>query len=367
MSRILTIQRMARELGRLRTGYSDGGRPKRLDTWLISSHSRDYVEAAADIWGGSPETWTPQGGGGDQYRVITHTASIDAILPPGDPLSQSYEMWSRAGCARRCDGITEQLSDSPCLCRSQFGDSFYEQRTGTVCSMTTRLNVIIPAMPDMGVWRAETHSFYAANELAGTVDTVRGLIGPTAMVPVRLRIEQRSKAGGKKFPVVVCELRGITAGQVLEGAGALPSVGSPPAVAAASPRHELTAAGAPAPAAPSAPVPDYVSAARAAFSLEAVREVWAKAKDNGHLTDELGLQLSLIAEQWKKNEAPAATATPSDRDPDDIWADIVRKTPDGWTMDDLEQHFASRNEGTHPGSATTAELEAYLVELKGMA
>lgn len=154
MSRIITLQRQARELGRLRTGYTDGKRPKRSETWVISSHSQDYIEAAASECGGNPEKWQPQGNGAAQWRVITTSSAIDAILPPGDPLSQAYEMWNKGGCARRCDGITESLTDSPCVCRSDFGEDFHEQPTGTVCNMTTRLNVMLPAMPDFGVWRA---------------------------------------------------------------------------------------------------------------------------------------------------------------------------------------------------------------------
>lgn len=376
MSRILTLQRQARELGRLRTGTFDEGakRPSRSDTWVISSHSADYIEAAADAWGGAPEKWSPQGGGADQFRVVTHTATVDAILPPGDPLSQSYEMWSKGGCTRRCDGITEQLTDAPCACRARFGEDFHEQRAGTVCAIHTRLNVILPALPDMGYWRAETKSYWAANELAGAVDMVRGLVGPQAMIPVRLRIEQRSRvAGGKRknFPVVVLELRGITAGQVLEGAGALPQVAAP-AVAAPSPRPELTAAPPPAPA-ESKPIPDYLRAARAALSLADWRKVWNAASEAGHLTDELKRLLTPIGQAWAETEqatappeaAPPAASTVSDRDPDDVWADIVRKTPEGWSLDDLENDFAQFSKGLHPGSANATELEAYLAALKG--
>src|SRR5689334_4731578 len=114
-SRIITIQRQARELGRLRTGTFNGRYPERSSTWIVSSHAEHYVEAAAQIWGGTPEKWQPQGNGAAQFRVITQAVSLDAILPPGDPLSQSYESWSRGGCQRRCDGVSEELSGEPCL------------------------------------------------------------------------------------------------------------------------------------------------------------------------------------------------------------------------------------------------------------
>jgi hypothetical protein len=362
MSRILTLQRQARELGRLRTGTYDE-RPRQSPTWVVSSHSQDYVEAAASVWGGTVEKWQPQGAGGEQWRVITDTSTVEAILPPGDPLTQAYEMWSKGGCVRRCDGFTEQLTDASCLCRAKFGDQFHEANSANVCSIHSRLNVILPAMPDIGYWRAETKSYWAANELAGAVDTVRGLIGPEAMVPIRLRIEQRTrvaKGKTKSFPVVVLELRGITAGEVLAGAGALPNGGSPGGVAALSPGQEETGARAPVPL-----IPDYLAAARAATSLAGWREVWNKAKNRGHLSEELRRLLTPIGAAFaqSENDPPALEPVRPDRDPDDIWADIVRKTPEGWTMDKLENDFAEHNAGTLPGSATTAELEAYLALL----
>jgi hypothetical protein len=361
MSRILTLQRQIRELGRLRTGLMDGNRPVRSGTWVISSHSEDYVRAAATVWGGTPEKWQPQGNGAAQWRVVTTASVIDAILPPGDPLSQSLELWNRGGCARRCDGITENLSDSPCLCRAQFGDDFHEQRAGTVCSMTTRLNVMLPEMPDFGVWRAETHSYYAANELAGSVDTIRGLVGPQAMVPVRLRIEQRTRVAEgktKQFPVVVLELRGVTSGQLLAGGEGLQQ-----AVAAGTPQ---AIGGEQRAAIEAGPVPDYLGAAKAAPTLADWRKVWEKAREHGHLTDELKAQLTPIGEALasrQQEQAAAALAEPVG-DPDELWMQIVSKTPDGWTTPFLEEDFAQWSEGTLPADATAEQLAGYLAELK---
>jgi hypothetical protein len=363
MSRILTLQRQARELGRLRTGTFDGRRPVRSDTWVISSHSEEYIEAAAAVWGGKPEKWQPQGNGAQQYRVITTSTTVDAILPPGDPLSQAYEMWNRGGCARRCDGITELLSDNPCLCRAQFGEDFHEQRAGTVCNMTTRLNVMLPAMPDIGVWRAETHSFYAANELAGHVDTIRGLVGQQTMVPVRLRIEQRTRVAGgqtKHFPVIALELRGVTAGQVLAIGGGSGETSGLVSLAGGAKPLELTAA------APSEPAPDYVRAARAAYSLEQVQEIWKRAEAAGHLTEELKAQLvpigNALANQPK--DAPQTPAAPVDADPEKLWMQVVMECPQGWTTAQLETDFTEFTGGVAPENATAADMAGYLQQLK---
>lgn len=364
MSRILTLQRQARELGRLRTGTFDGRKPSRSDTWVISCHSEEYIEAAAAVWGGKPEKWQPQGNGAQQWRVITTSKAIDAILPPGDPLSQAYEMWNRGGCQRRCDGITELLSDNPCVCRAKYGEDFHEQKAGTVCNMTTRLNVMLPAMPDIGVWRAETHSFYAANELAGHVDTIRGLVGQQTMVPVRLRIEQRTRVAGgqtKHFPVIALELRGITAGQVLAVAGNNEGLVS---LAGGVRPLELTSA------TPAEQVPDYLRAARAAHSLAQVQEIWNQAEAAGHLTDELREQLKPIGDALAKaaHERQVAgevvAAVEQDGDPDELWALIVAKAPDGWTTEYLSEDFAMWAEGVIPADADAETLAGYLAELK---
>lgn len=320
--RILTLQRQARELGRLRTGYTDGKRPMRSRTWVLSSHAEHYVQAAAAAWGGQVEQWTPLNSKIPQYRVITEAESIDALLPPGDPLSQYNEMWSGGGCQRRCDGETEQLTRQPCLCAKQFGEEWHLQPKGRVCSSTSRLNVMLPDMPDLGVWRAETHSFYAANEWGGTVDMVLSGTGGKGLVPVSLRIEPRQRiANGqtKKFPVVVVEIRGITPRQALTGP-------LPTAVAlnpSAAPQMALEA-----------PRPDYVALAEGALTSDDVRDLWRQAGAAGHVdpkgNDPLSQQLMTIAHRKDAEaEAERATATKAPEPDADgvVDAEVVEDPP----------------------------------------
>lgn len=382
-SRIATLQRQARELGRLRTGMfvkpsGAKGRPVRSKTWILTSPSDTYIEAAAAQWGGTPEKWQPQGNGAQQYRVITEAVAIDAILPPGDPLSQSFEMWNRGGAARRCDGYTELLSDSPCLCVAEWGTDFHTAANkDDVCKMTTRLNVLLPDMPDIGVWRVETHSYYSANEIAAAVDMIRSAAGDR-LVPLTLRIEQRTRVSGgqtKHFPVVAVELRGATAGQIL---------------AAAAGEVALTSGGG-ARAAIGPARPDYVAQAKAAESREEFLAVVDAAEAAGHMDEALKDQLGEI---WAANtapkpepDAPAATPQPTataapdvvDVDPDDIhegetsngedveraYALVLENCPDGWDMTRLNAEFAARNGGTTLNTGTATELRAFLGWLKG--
>lgn len=303
-SRILTLQRQARELGRLRTGWSIPNddpkkrpRPVKSKTWVVSSHAEHYVEAAAAAWGGDVERWQPQGAGAPQFRVITKAEQIDALLPPGDPLSQNNEMWNKGGCMRRCDGQTEQLSRKPCLCLAEHGEDWHLLRQDAytkdkVCAATSRLSVVLPDMPDVGVWRAETHSFYAANEMAGTVDMVLSGTGGKGLVPVTLRIEPRSRVAGgltKHFPVVVVEVRGITPRQALTGpistALALDPTGSQPLAIEAG-------------------RPDYVALAEAALTPDDVADVYRQAHAAKHVNAQLVADLKVISDRLKAELEP---------------------------------------------------------------
>ncbi|MET7944231.1 hypothetical protein [Streptomyces sp. NPDC005302] len=328
-SRIRTAQKQARELGRLRTGYSIPNqdpkkrpRPVKSKTWVVSSHAEHYVKAAAEAMGGTVERWQPQGNGAPQFRVITEAEQIEAILPPGDPLSQANEMWNKGGCVRRCDGETEQISRHPCLCLAEHGPEWHQLRQDAytkdqVCAATSRLNVILPDMPDMGVWRVETHSWYAANELAGTVDMVLSGTGGKGLVPVTLRIEPRTRVAGgqtKHFPVVVVEIRGVTPRQALNG--------PLPTAVALDP-----AGGGQARAAIEAPRPDYLADAAAALTVDDVQDVYRAAFAAGHLTDDLIAALKVRADEIK-GDPEGATGGGGAPGPDDDGAYAVEVVED---------------------------------------
>lgn len=382
-SRILTLQRQARELGRLRTGWSRPNSdpkkrpiPVKSKTWVLTSFAEHYATAAAKAWGGKVEQWQPQGNGAPQFRVITERESIDALLPSGDPLSQNNEMWNKGGCARRCNGETELISRKPCLCMREFGEEWYllrqdAYRKDKVCAATSRLNVILPDMPDLGVWRAETHSFYAANEWSGTVDMVLSGTGGKGLVPVSLRIEPRTRVAGgttKHFPVVVVEIRGITPRQALSGplstALALDPSGAQPLAIEAAPR------------------PDYLALAEGALTSDDVRDVWRQAAEARHVhpkgEDPLSKQLTEIADR-KDAEAAEATKVLAPPDPDEdgaVDAEIVEEPYEVWlqivaaaaalgrTEQDAEARFASEHGGLASASATAQQLTAFLAALR---
>jgi hypothetical protein len=294
----------------------------RSSTWVITSHSEEHVRTAAKLWGGEPEQWSPLNSTISQWRVITKASSIEALITPGDPLNQYNEMWSKGGCQRRCDGETELISRQACLCAREFGENWHTAR-GRVCATTSRLNVMLPDLSGMGMWRAETHSFYAAQEWGGMVDMVLAGTDGRGFVPVTLRIEPRQRVADgqtKKFPVVVVELRGVTPRQALAGPMNAATALDPGAAGQAR-------------AAIEAPRPDYLAEAAAALTSDDVRDVWMTARQAGHVhpkgEDELSKQLMKIAAEKDAETKQARQEAVPDED-GAFEAEVVEESAPQW-------------------------------------
>lgn len=203
---IVDLQRRLAEAGRIRIGQqvpTGGGRtrPAKLDTFRLTSQDKARIEAAAHRWGGQPKEWAAPTG--RQWEVVTETDVLDAIVPPSDMgFSQFYELWSRGGCQRRCDGVREMIADRPCLCDP-------DQRE---CNIHTRLSVLLPDLPGLGVWRIDTSGYYAAVELGGAFQVLQ-MASTAGLVPARLRLEQREvkrqqdgQTQTRKFAVPVLDI-----------------------------------------------------------------------------------------------------------------------------------------------------------------
>ena len=183
---IIELQRRIAEVGRLRIGEqvatSNGKtRPAKLETWRITSSDRQRVNHIAELYGGEVREW--QAPAGLQWEVVTESDSLPVIVPPSQmAFSQHMELWSASGCLRRCDGAVESISDHPCLCDPDNRE----------CSIHTRLSVLLRDVPGLGVYRLDTSGFYAAVELQGAVEIIHAAAGRGAMLPARLRLEQRT-------------------------------------------------------------------------------------------------------------------------------------------------------------------------------
>jgi hypothetical protein len=230
---IVDIQRRFRELGRLRIGIKvpvmrdgrpvikDGRpvmRPTKLATWRLTSPWRHLLDAALELGiAGEVRPWVPDEGR-EEYELVTDTNVLEVLVPPGEVLSQWWEAWQGGGLVRRCDGVrmvtnAGKSADRACLCPPD-GER--------PCKPTTRLLVMLPGLPDLGVWRLESHGFNAAVELGGAVAITELATARGVIIPAELRIEARQvkRAGEpiKRFGVPVLGFR-HRLGDTLEALG----------------------------------------------------------------------------------------------------------------------------------------------------
>lgn len=295
------IQRQGSQLGRIRLGQQvtfvkDGEtktRPVKLETFRFTTNSSAAADMVAQLYGGTRRDWT---GGTERYEVVTETSELDVMVPPGERfIRQDYELWTAAGCVRRCDGEQVLLrsesgeESKPCICPADGQERAVAAARGNACKPTTRLSVMLPDLPDLGVWRVDSHGFYAAVELGGKAEMLQAARDAGHILPARLRLEARERRTPgqqvRRFMVPVLEigvtLRELATGSVPTVQQALPpaparaitsgTTETPAAAAAASPVG--TAAAGPSPT----PAQVYADKAAAATTAAAVLDLGRKA------------------------------------------------------------------------------------------
>lgn len=224
-------------MGKIKVGKKGPrGNPMSIKTFRFVSRDHDAIQRLAATYGGRPVKVD------DQWDLESEANEIGVILPP-DPLGGTpiYELWSRAGCLRRCDGLSAtvphrsgddvDLIDVPCICAAN---------DAMECKPTVRLSVILPEVALAGVWALKTNSWAAAREMQQMVSMVE-LAQSQGLVAAALAIEPREQVTGgqtKKFVVPVLKLKATLAELAQGGTVAL---GMAPAVAAIeAPRTELS-------------------------------------------------------------------------------------------------------------------------------
>jgi hypothetical protein len=228
---IIDLQKRLHEAGRIRIGRqieSRGGkkRPAALDVFRFTSPDRQRIADIAKLYGGTVTTWDAPSGRKD-FEVISESDKVPVVVPPSAmAFSQSYELWSAGGCKRRCDGVTETLSEQPCLCEPE----------NRQCEPHTRLSVMLRDVPGLGLWRLDTQGYYASVELWGAVEIISLAAGQGHMLPATLRLDKRTskraEEGVRHYVVPVLDIE-VTSGQLLMGTVAVVDAGdqrlSPPA------------------------------------------------------------------------------------------------------------------------------------------
>jgi hypothetical protein len=289
---ILTLQRRSRELGRIRigqqvaTGTEGKMRPAKLDKFRLTSASRPLLEKAAALYGGEVVEWN--NGGSAQFEVFTTATRLPVLVPP-QPVSQFFELWSGGGCQRRCDGERELLTDQACLCSPDPEDR--------ACKPTTRLNVVLRDVEGVGVWRLESHGYYAATELPSTAEFLAQASGYIAGC---LSLEARTvlrDGKTKRFVVPIIEVD-VTPAALMAGGGGITALAS-------------AAAAAVTPALPVTP-PVTLAEVQAAASLEELRAIYTRARDGGQRDDKaLAAAVRNRAGELDRAKTEPATEAPS--------------------------------------------------------
>lgn len=218
--RINQIDRRLPEHGRIRLGEKGAkNQPVKLDKFRFTSHDCKAIEEIAALYGGDVKAWE-QG----QWEVKTTATTIPVVLPP-EPLGGTpvYELWSKGGCQRRCDGETavvprsgpegSEMVDEPCLCAA----------AGVLsCKPTTRLTVVLPDITFGGGWRLESGGWNVAQEMPGMVEAILQF-SQRGFTRAHLSLEQRkSVSAGRTRQFVVPVLRpDVSLDALLAGEGGL--------------------------------------------------------------------------------------------------------------------------------------------------
>ena len=170
------------ELGRIRLGEKKGpkGYPSKLEAFRFTSRDEALMQVVAERFGGEVTPWMSDEG--PQFQVYSEATSLEVVVPKAElAFSQWFENWDGAVCRRRCNGHWETVKDTACVCNPINRD----------CLPTTRLSVLLPDIPGMGVWRVESHGFNAAAEILGTIE-LAAASGAT-LLPAKLMLTQRTK------------------------------------------------------------------------------------------------------------------------------------------------------------------------------
>lgn len=359
---ILTLQKRARNLGRIRIGQvvptSNGKtRPEKLDRFRLTSPSKVLLEKAAALYGGTVQEWTPQGGGAKQWEVLTDSKRIPIMVPP-QPVSQFLETWGKGHCTHRCDGYTNFLTGEPC----DPDDPLHLD-----ARPTTRLNVVLRDVEGIGVWRLESKGWNAAMELPDSADFLAQAGG---YVEGWLSLEERTsvtvvndKGQTRRFMVPIIEID-VTPAELMAGRGRVQA----PQLEGPVPPNQ--------PAAIGAPKSDYRGLADVAEDLDTIRAIWKSAHEKGDLDVELQAYLTERGNAFAPATEPAAAQPDADGivegeivpdaaepDPDVVWQQILKAGGErGMTLPDIEDDVRLFL-NISSAEASGEELGMYLTEL----
>jgi hypothetical protein len=199
-------QRRAVTVGKIRLGHqvatrSGKTRPAMLDAFRLTSPAEHQIRAAAQAYGGTPRR--VEGGRlSGQWEVYTLRDTLPVMVPNTDSVTQWMEMWSAAGCQRRCDGQTIQMrgQTSPCLCPKDVQVRETQAANGNACKPVTRVSLVLPDLPGLAVWVVESHGINAALEMAQVALSLGLAAERGSFLPAQIRIDHRETRTPSRDP-----------------------------------------------------------------------------------------------------------------------------------------------------------------------
>lgn len=410
---IIDVQRRLTQIGVIRLGRQvptgrtnkagkPGMRPEKLDRFRVTSASETLIRAVAEAYGGTVQQWA--GPSGPEFEVITDVREFP-VLVPQQIIDPNYELWGPGFRSRLCDGATERIRNSSCLCRQGANGHVHEFFQGSCgcgatreCKPTIRVSVMLADIPSIGTYKVESHGI---NAVASGLSSVAETIAVTPVpLPGRLTMEfvdkkaltgagtNAEKVESRKFWVPKLIIDWLTPGQAyggqIEHVARAALAGRTNAIAdqqnqaiGAAPEPSLTEA-------------SVLDAAESLTSVESLQQLWKDAATAKVLTDQVKAVLQQrVAEIRGAGEptqpevqAPAPTAPepvePSvveavdaevEPDRDEVWSAIMREA--GKQKMNLPQvEAAYRAEMGHDptdDAATGWKYQLFLTALKNSA
>lgn len=311
--------------------------PNKLDTFRITSPHRDVADAVAQQFGGQVLSW--QGQRGPEWEVITTRTDLP-VLVPNQTIDPNYEFWGNKVRDRFCDGETERIRGIPCLCQRWDNHQHRFNRGACMlcgvsqdwqgephthqfdmgecticgctrlCKPTTRINVLLPGIPGIGVFKVESHGINAASELPTLAEMIASAPMPLpAQLIMRLEDRTRMKPDGTiqtrtfyvpelRFMWAVPELMFADRGQLeyaartsLPPSPVLQAIGAAPAETTTPTDDE-----------PTLTREEILTLASSSRSVAAIRALWKDAHAAGHLDKDMERVLTTRATELTHKE-----------------------------------------------------------------
>lgn len=374
-------------LGEKRISKNGNPYPAKLQTFRLTSPSRDTLVDAAKLFGGEVRDW-PDAPSSPEFQLTTQTNELPVYVLP-QRIDPNLELWGNRHRQRLCDGVVERIRNVPCLCeaaaRQRYQrmnrpwpeDGRFQRDPRSDCKPTTRLSVVLRDVSD-GQWKVEAHGWNAAAELP-TKATVYLALAQNA-VPAKLRLKLRTDAvlriqpdGSEKVESREYVVPELDFGNLFTARAAL--TGNVDAVVQAALENERNNR----PALEAGPVervePNLLDAlweqARAAKTVDELKALWSKSDDA-----KLREYLTERSKQFSQPATPPGPASPEPQadepidaevapDPDETWAAILREAGKrGWNTADVEKRYRDRMGHDPDESATGWKLGEFLAALK---